>query len=126
LDSHANLDLPFFRQHRFVHPHPRGPGYEKAGLPAAKDLDSRSSCAPIFFDAIRHGPARGPSSLAHVFVVQVNQIAKCATVPHRAWLGRSIAIDVAFRFERPFFAAQKVKTNSPLKSESELINHSSN
>ena len=49
-------------------------------------------------------PARGFSDLAHVFVVQVNQIAKRANVPHRAWLGRSIAVDVALHFERPFFA----------------------
>ncbi len=48
--------------------------------------------------------AREPSNLAHVFVVQVNQIAKRADIPHCAWLGRSIAVDVALHFERPFFA----------------------
>ena len=39
-----------------------------------------------------------------VFVVQVNQIAECANVPDRTWFGRSIAVDVALHFERPFFA----------------------
>jgi type IV secretory pathway TraG/TraD family ATPase VirD4 len=43
------------------------------------------------------------SNFAHVLVVQVDQIAKCANVPDRAWLGRSIAVDVALHVERPFF-----------------------
>jgi hypothetical protein len=40
----------------------------------------------------------------HVFVVQVDQIAKRANVARRAWLGRSVAVDVALHFKRPFFA----------------------
>src|SRR5215469_10105572 len=35
--------------------------------------------------------------------VQVDQAAKCANVPHHARLGRSIAVNVAIHFERPFF-----------------------
>jgi hypothetical protein len=30
------------------------------------------------------------SNFAHVFVVEVDQVAKCANVPDHAWLGRSL------------------------------------
>jgi hypothetical protein len=39
----------------------------------------------------------------HVFVVQVDQVAKWANVPDRAWLGRSVAVDIALHVERPSF-----------------------
>src|SRR5581483_6491097 len=50
------------------------------------------------------GPARGPANFAHVFIVQVNDVTKCANVPNHAWLRRSVAVDIALHFERPFFA----------------------
>lgn len=50
------------------------------------------------------GPAWGLSNFMHVFIVQVDQIAKRANVPRHAWLARSVAIDIALHLERPFFA----------------------
>jgi hypothetical protein len=40
----------------------------------------------------------------HVLVVQVDEIAKRANVARRAWLGRTVAVDVALHFKRPLFS----------------------
>jgi hypothetical protein len=44
------------------------------------------------------------SNFMHVFIVQVDQIAKRANVPRHTWLGRSVAVDITLHLERPFFA----------------------
>ena len=49
-------------------------------------------------------PARGLSNFVHVFIMQVDQIAKRANDAYRAWLGRSVAVDVALHFERPLLS----------------------
>ena len=71
-------------------------------------LMAAANCPESCFGKRRHHgsfrPATGPSNLVHIFVVQINQIAERANVPHCASLERSIAVDVALHFERPLFA----------------------
>jgi hypothetical protein len=106
LQSRANLDLPFLGSTALFTLILAALAPKKPGCQQPRTW-IRALRAHPFSSMLSATDQWGLSNLAHVFVVQVNQIAKCATVPHHAWLGRSIAIDVAFHFERPFFAPKK-------------------
>ena len=47
---------------------------------------------------------RGLADLAHILVVEIDQVAERPDIPQGARFGRSVAVDIALHLERPFFS----------------------